>query len=107
MSIDQLCFSENWNHKLDCLAFTSLRLHWPANYYVGAQKEIVYKGQSKGWAQIVAVKQLRLAQINDYIALLDTGYPAAECQDLIRKMYKNKNINWDTQLIDFILLRYI
>jgi hypothetical protein len=47
------------------------------------------------------------SKINDYIALLDTGYPAAECQDLIRKMYKNKNINWDTQLIDFILLRYI
>jgi hypothetical protein len=115
MATDQLRFSTNWNNKLECDAFTTLRLSWPQNYRVGLQKEVLLKGsraqnyayQSKGWAAIIDVKRLKLEQINDYIALLDTGLLAAECQDMIRTMYKYKPINWDTQLLDFILLKYI
>lgn len=97
-------FSYNWNHKLECDSFTTLRLANSERY----QKNVVYFVRSKdkdyGEFYIEDIRQITLAQINPFIARLDTGYDVAECVKLIKTMYKNKNINWDKQMLYLILL---
>ena len=53
------------------------------------------------------VRALRLYQINHFIAGIDTGYDKNECQAIIKKMYKAKKVNWETQLIQFVLFQFI
>lgn len=101
---EQISFSENWNNKLSCTVFTTLRLHSP-KYYVGAKFEIMLKSKHLKFAQVVQVKVLKLSEINEYIGGLDTGYSAKETQELIKTMYSKYNLDWKTQSLDFILLR--
>lgn len=96
-------FSYNWNNKLDCKAFTTLRLSDKYNtndiIEIHLKKKLLFK------AEVIQKKCLKLNLINHWIAYIDTGYNAIECQELLKKMYKNKNINWQNQSIYFYLLQ--
>lgn len=74
----ELDFTYNWNNKLNCRNFTTIRLHNPKKYYKGASLRITLQGRHKGYARIVDVKQFTLNQLNDYVSLLDIGYTAEE-----------------------------
>jgi len=108
--MERLTFSYNWNNKLSNKAFTTLRLWNPAKYHEGNTFTVrLVNKQDKtvadfGVAAIVEVKRLQIFQISDFIAYLDTGYSAAEAINLLKTMYKNKAINWDTQALAFVLL---
>ncbi|MDR0834622.1 MAG: hypothetical protein LBN93_10655 [Candidatus Symbiothrix sp.] len=100
-----LQFQNNWNNKLNCKAFTTLRLRNDKKYHTGAKFEVQLKGVSKGTATVKAVSYCQLDKISDYFAYLDTGYPADECRKIIREMYKKyPTLNWATQDIVFVLL---
>lgn len=97
-------FSYNWNHKLDCESFTTLRLS--GRYQVGQIIPITEKGRDRGWAKIIDKKRLsNIFVINDWMAFLDTGYDAAETRAIIQKMH-HKVQNWDTQPVYYYLLKY-
>ena len=98
-----LKFSYNWNRKLDCNAFTTLRLARPGYYAEGQDYYVKLKEQDRGLATLQRIKTLRLAQLNDFIAYLDTGYGLDQTIDIIKKMYKNQNINWETQELYLML----
>lgn len=101
-----MSFSHNWNRKLDCISFTTLRLH-NDKYKAGDKWAVQYKHSIKPfWAQIVEKRVIRLEDINEFMARIDTGYDAYECRNILRTMYKNKGINWATQKLDFILMSY-
>lgn len=105
---ERLEFTQNWNGKLNCGSFTTMRLHDPIKYSVGAVKQVYLKGIWKGSARIIDVKRLHLSDINLFTAKLDTGLPPEDCRRLIRTLHKNRpGINWDTQLIDLCLLEYL
>lgn len=105
--MDTLAFSHNWNQKLNADVFTTIRLRNDKRYFAGNRLNVILKGQSKGSAVILEVKNIRLDQINNYIAGLDTGLTADNCKQMIRKMYKSvMNINWSTQQLSFVLLAY-
>lgn len=101
--MDKIEFSYNWNNKLNCMAFTTLRL-FNKKYTIGQTYTIKLNGVDICKATIVDIKPIRLEQVNNYIAYLDTGYNREKCIDIIRTMYKNSNINWDTQQLMLILL---
>jgi hypothetical protein len=103
---ERLEFTENWNGKLNCSTFTTMRLHNPQKYCGGAIKQIYLKGIWKGNAKVIDVKRIYLKDINLYVAKLDTGLPIDKCRDLLRNMHKKRPINWETQLIDLCLLEY-
>jgi hypothetical protein len=84
----QIAFSYNWNNKLDCRSFTTFRLH-AAHYRVGEPYEILLDGHPHSTAICVGLKTLKLEQVNEFIARLDTGYSRAEFIALVQKMYKN------------------
>ena len=101
--MNELSFSYNWNNKLDCKVFTTLRLNkW---LKVGDKIGILLKNAFKGYGTIVGKKVLSFDKINDWIAYLDTGYDAVECREILKKIYKNKDIDWTTQKIYYYLIR--
>jgi hypothetical protein len=97
-----LNFSFNWNNKLDCNAFTSIRLYQPEKHFVGNQVNILLKGHNKGSGVLKGVKPMNLRQINDYIAYLDTGYDAEECKNILRRMYSK--VDFESKLIVLLLI---
>ena len=101
----KLEFSYNWNKKLDCSSYTTLRLANAGKYRVGRKFGVYLNGKRIHDAEVIDVKTLTLDKISEWIARLDTGYARAECIELIQKMYKNQAIQWETQALNLILLR--
>lgn len=100
-------FSHNWNNKLNCTAFTSLRLYNPVKYALGVEYTVLLRGVVKGKAKLIGAKSFYIDKINDYIARLDTGYDTDECKKLLRDMYKAKQVDWNTQRLMLLLFQYV
>lgn len=99
-------FSTNWNNKLSCEYFTTLRLY-SKKFIVGNIYDIELQKKHLKFAECKAIKTLNIEQINDYIAGLDTGYDAEETKKLIKTMYKNLNLDWTTQRLVFVLFKTV
>lgn len=100
--VNRINFSYNWNNKLNCNAYTTLRLRNDAKYKIGQLHEITLEGSHKHYARILDIKHTTMHSLNEYIARLDTGYSLAECKDVLRKMYPKAD--WNHQPISIILL---
>lgn len=103
----RLEFTHNWNNKLQCKSFTTIRLWNERKYVEGKELPVYLHGFDRGFARIISVKKIKIEQINEHIARLDTGYSARECKELIRTMYKNKNIDWEKQYLAYCLLQFV
>jgi len=97
-------FSFNWNGKLNNRAFTTIRVHNPNRYTIGKTYQIELNGQHKGKATLQDKRVLRADQLNSFICYLDTGYSQAETLNILKRMYKNMDLQ--TALFDFCLLVY-
>lgn len=93
-------FSNNWNNKLDCMSFSTLRLS--PRFNVGDVVEVSLKGVTRGPATCVYKKAIPFGMLNDAVAYLDTGYNALECQGIIRKMYPKNTFRSDTALFFYV-----
>lgn len=96
-------FSFNWNNKLSNKAFTTLRLHNPGKYKPGQRYQIELNGQFKGIATLQEKRTLRIADLNNFICYLDTGYNRTETIAILKRMYKGIAID---AMMDFCLLVY-
>lgn len=96
----KLSFSTNWNGKLDCTYFTTLRL---SSFNVGDALEIWHKSLYKGEGRVVDKKIINLNQISDWIGYLDTGYNAHETKKILMTMHHTVT-DWDKQLIYYYLI---
>jgi hypothetical protein len=101
--MDTLGFSKNWNNKLACPYFTTIRLHDPKRFYVGAEFDIVLQKKTLKGARIIDVRSFTIDRINDFISYLDSGLNAGDLTIMLQTMYKNYCVNWNNQLLDFIL----
>ena len=107
MQRNTLNFTTNWNQKLFTDCFTTFRPHYPI-YAVGKRFDAVLNGtQSFGEVEIIEKKLLKLADVNEFIARLDTGYDAESFKKLVRTMYKNKFENIDNLQFCLLLLKKI
>lgn len=102
-------FTYNWNNKLGCKAFTTIRLHNPGKYRVGENYEIYLKDGNEwkylGVAECKAIRTFRKSKINEFVAFLDTGYPSNACHKIISRMYKR--LPEEDPQMDLILLVYV
>lgn len=84
-------FSTNWNNKLNCTAFTTLRPANPGKYAVGDKYEIECPKKIASFtAEIMAITIVKLDTLNPFISYLDTGYSVDEVKEILHKMYKGK-----------------
>lgn len=104
-TIPTIDFSHNWNNKLMCVCFTTIRLRNDAKYQVGNIYPVTYhKTEQLGTATVVDIKHFKLAQLTEFMARIDTGYSAEKTREIIVQMYKRHNFNWAVQELSFILL---
>lgn len=102
MSTPNINFSYNWNNKLHCKAFTTIRLRNVNKYQIGKEYNILLKKQLLKSAVIEDIKTIYFNQINEFIARVDTGYSAFETKNILKKMYSK--VNLEKQPFSFILL---
>ncbi|AEI47649.1 hypothetical protein [Runella slithyformis] len=103
----QLDFSYNWNNKLACSSFTTFRLMNAQKYQVGKKLSVMLQGRHLKDVEIIQIKVLKLEQINPFISYLDSGYSVPEFKQLLKTMYKNKNIDLESASWYLILCREI
>ena len=101
--MDTISFSYNWNNKLQCKFFTTIRALNPFKYHVGVKHEVVLKGDWLGIAEVVSVKAIYGRDINEYISGLDTGYSVDETLKILSRMYK---CDASTKQFSFVLYRF-
>lgn len=91
--MDNLEFSYNWNKKLFCRCFTTMRLRNDSKFFPGAELHCTLKTNMEfkdlGTVRVLDVKHFKINQINEFVARIDTGYSAEECKNILRTMYKN------------------
>lgn len=88
----QIKFSQNWNNKLDCNYFTTIRL-LSKKYQVGETYEIVENEKVKCKAIAIDVRSLKVDSLNDFICYLDTGYNKEETIAMFQKMYAKVDLS--------------
>lgn len=101
-TMDEIPFSYNWNNKLDCKAFTTIRIYNPKKHYAGNKVTCTMHRQEVCTGIIVDVKPFLLSQLNPFMSYLDTGYSVQDCTNLILKMYPK--IDFKVKKLAFILI---
>lgn len=98
-----ISFGYNWNNKLDCHAFTTIRLFQPTKYCIGETYDITLNKQKICEAIVIDIKLFWLKDISPFIAYLDTGYSKEECTDIINKMYPF--VDFNSTYLSLILIK--
>lgn len=89
--MDTLNFKTNWNGKLDCNFYTSIRIWNEGKYVVGKRFEIWEKKQKRHISELVKAVPFSLDKLPEITAYLDTGYSLSETKGIIAKMYPDYN----------------
>lgn len=103
----QIIFTYNCNNKLNCKSFTSIRVS--RFYSVGEQYKVILKENkdihAMGVAEIIAVREFWLHDLNEYVSYLDTGYSVEQCQQIILRMHPK--VDFDNTKLRLLLFKYI
>lgn len=108
--MNDLTFSCNWNNKLDCDAFTTIR--FSTRFRIGQEYKIIlrlskHNVETKGIAKVVAMKDFLLKDLNEFMAYIDTGYSITQTKEIIRRMNQKFKIDYSKQRLYFLLLNYV
>lgn len=103
--MERLEFSTNWNNKLDCKCFTTIRIYNVSKHFRGNQFEVFCKRKFKMKAIVLGTIITKLDQLSDYVCYLDTGYNKEETTAILKKMYPH--IDFKQQKVCIVLLERI
>jgi uncharacterized protein YqfB (UPF0267 family) len=104
-----LKFSSSWNGpkggKLLCVCYTTIRNYDAAKFRPGARFQVWLNEHYMHNAEVVSMKRITAETLNDWQALLDTGYDAATLREkILAKMYPN---NLPSSPLSWVLLRQL
>lgn len=102
MDINKIKFSTNWNNKLDCNYFTTIRL-FGKKYGIGKTFEIVLKENHLCNAIVQDMIVTKMEYLNDFNCFLDTGYSKEETEKIFKKMYPK--IDFENEFLVIVLLK--
>lgn len=77
-------FTTNWNNKLNCKVFTTIRAHNP-HLRPGIQTEVILKGKPLFTSEILKIITTPIGKIPDWVLMNDTGYSYGESLEVFRK----------------------
>ena len=103
--MEKIEFSTNWNNKLDCKCFTTIRIYNPTKHFQGNKFEVFLQKKFKAKAEVLTVGVVKIEQLSDYICYLDTGYSRTETIEILYKMYSR--IDFKNQHLVILLLKKI
>jgi hypothetical protein len=90
MSTKNLNFSYNWNNKLDCKCFTTIRLS--NAHEIGQRFNVYLNDKLRCHAVVVCKFSFSLEKLSDMLCYIDTGYSKEETIEVLRKMYKDVDV---------------
>lgn len=102
--MDTINFSTNWNNKLACKVFTTIRLHNPLKYFPGKMYEARLNGTPCCHVKCIRLYTVTQEKLSDYICLLDTGYAREQTLKILSKMYPHIT---KEQKFDIIVLQKV
>lgn len=100
--MDDIFFSYNWNKKLNCNAFSTIRIMQPDKYVLNKNYCIWLKRENIFEASIINITPFFLKDLTENMAYLDTGYSKEKATSIIKKMYPR--VNFETKKLAFYLL---
>lgn len=100
-------FSYNWNNKLECQYFTTLRLHNEKKYQKDSVHSIYLKNKFLFDASVEDVRVVSGKYLNAFVCGLDTGYSVEATKGILSRMYKKTLEEVETQNFSFVLFRAI
>lgn len=109
----EIIFEKNWNNKLDCCSFCTIRLMNNSEYSLLDDYEIIFKpkgketGISKGLARLQSINNFYIDQITPAMAYLDCNLSKFDCIKMIKVMYSKSPVNWKEQKLSFLVLQYV
>jgi len=106
MPVNIINFSTNWNNKLACKFFTTIRLKNENKYAHNKVYTIQLQRKPLKQAEVIEIKNFHLHQLTEVAASLDTGYSLEETKAMLTKMY-SKKVNVNTHPFSLILLKSV
>jgi hypothetical protein len=105
--LEVLEFSGDWNKKLGCQYYTTIRLNNPSKYMVGKQLKVMLSRRLHHIAEVACISELTLGRVSEAMAFIDAGLELPKFKTMFTKMYETKiNINDNTPLV-FVVLKKI
>lgn len=89
-------FIKNWNNKLNCDYWTTIRLYTIEKYNYYKRNQIVSKfdvmvnDRNYYKANLIDIQVMPFVLINDYVAYTDAGMSKDELFNMMEKMYSKK-----------------
>ena len=105
MQKDMITFSTNWNNKLSCKYFTTLRMS--NRFQIGQTYDVVNSKLDTFQVVVIDKRRIMMDQINPFIAGIDTGYTVEETKKILTTMYKNKGVDFDRDPLYLYLLKKV
>mgnify|MGYP000081770447 CR=1 FL=1 len=91
--MQNLDFSTNWNHKLTCGIFSTLRMS--GRFDLDQIVEVTLSNKLLGTATCIHKERIPITLLSDAQCYLDTGYGYDETVGILAKMYPTKNLKTD------------
>lgn len=108
--MNSIKFSQNWNNKLDCSYFTTIRIYtkekWDYYYDLFDSKEevaVLLKEKIKCVGKIVDIEIRLLKDISDFSVMVDAGVDRLTFEQLMESMYR-KYPEWNGGFTRMIIL---
>ena len=111
--LKELNFSHNWNNKLDCNSFSTVRIRNDNKYQlldlfrVFLKREVYPQNVDFAIARLQSITHFYLHKVTPGITFIDANLPVIDFIQLITKMYKNKGINFHKQQMSFLVFQYL
>lgn len=99
-------FNLNWNGKLYCNCFTTIRPFNEEKFKLNENYQVRLNGLNMGEVELVYKVDFKLSQLKDSMSLLDMGYIAKYGKEIIADLYPEiKNI--EEHLFTYMVLERI
>ena len=111
--LKELHFSHNWNNKLNCESFSTVRLRNDNKYQlldlyrIFLKREVYPQNVDFAIARLQAISHFYLHQVTPGITFLDANLSKIDFIQMIESMYKSKHINFHQQQMSFLVFQYL
>jgi hypothetical protein len=97
MKAIEIPYSKNWNNKLQCEVYTTIRVWNPTKYQKGRTFHAMLNGKLHHTGTIEDVRKIFFKDMHDWVTRLDANLSSEEFKNMMRKMYQAK-LNPDTTI---------
>jgi len=113
LQLKSIHFSYNWNNKLSCKSFSTVRLWNEKKYQLLDLFEVIVKQDAQhpkmslGIARLQVINKFLLHKVTPGMTFIDTNLSVIDFQQLVKTMYKNKGIDFKAHPMCFLVFQYL